>query len=235
MTTQKNFKRRVRARMTKTGESYTAARRQLIASGNQPDPGTPTFEPMVADDKMIAATGHGHDEWFARLDAWGGTAHTHTEIARWLSEEQGVPGWWGQSITVSYERARGMRAPGQRADGFVATASKTVDVPVADLFDAVEDVDMRKRWLPDAELSRRTATKPRSARYDWEDGSTRVVVTFDAKAPAKATVYVSHERLPDADTAEAMKAYWRSALVDLKAQLESGPPEPHRMAEQRSS
>ncbi len=31
MTQQKTFKRRVRARMAKTGESYTAARRQLLA------------------------------------------------------------------------------------------------------------------------------------------------------------------------------------------------------------
>lgn len=30
MTTQKSFKRRVRDRMAKTGESYTAARRQLL-------------------------------------------------------------------------------------------------------------------------------------------------------------------------------------------------------------
>ena len=32
MTTQKTFKRRVRDRMAKTGESYTAARRQLVAA-----------------------------------------------------------------------------------------------------------------------------------------------------------------------------------------------------------
>ena len=31
MTTQQSFKRRVRARMDKTGESYTAARAQLAA------------------------------------------------------------------------------------------------------------------------------------------------------------------------------------------------------------
>lgn len=221
MTTQKTFKRRVRARMDKTGESYTAARRQLIGNGEQPDAGTPTFEPMVADERMVEATGHGHEEWFARLDAWDGTGHTHTEIARWLVEEQGVPGWWAQSITVSYERARGIRAPGQRADGgFVATASKTVNVAVGDLFEAVDDLAVRKQWLPDAELSLRTATKPKSARYDWEDGSTRVVMAWDAKGPTKATVHVSHERLPDADTADAMKAYWRAALADLKALLE---------------
>ncbi len=37
MTRQSTFKRMVRARMEKTGESYTAARRQLIAAGETPD------------------------------------------------------------------------------------------------------------------------------------------------------------------------------------------------------
>jgi uncharacterized protein YndB with AHSA1/START domain len=154
-----------------------------------------------------------------RLDTWGGVAHTHTEIARWLVEEHGVAGWWAQSITVSYERARGMRAVGQMKDGWRINASKTINVPVDDLFDAFHDLDARQRWLPDADLSTRTATKPKSARYDWEDGSTRVVVAYDAKDQKKSTIYISHERLPDADTAEAMKAYWRAALADLKALL----------------
>jgi hypothetical protein len=170
---------------------------------------------------MVEATGRTHEEWFAALDAWGGTGRTHTEIARHVIEELGVPGWWGQSITVSYERARGMRAVGQMKDGWTISASKTVAVPVDALFDAVHDVEARSRWLPDAELSTRTATRPKSARYDWEDGSTRVVVSFDAKGPHKATVFVSHERLPDADTADAMKAYWRSALVALKTAVEA--------------
>jgi hypothetical protein len=220
MTTQKTFKRRVRARMAKTGESYTAARRQLIADGDQPDPGTPTYETVVSDDKMREATGRSHEEWFTILDEWGGTSHNHTEIARHVIDELGVPGWWGQSITVSYERARGLRAVGQMKDGWTVSASKTVSVAVDALFDAVVEERLRKEWLLDADLTRRTATKPRSARYDWEDGSTRVNISFESKGPAKATVFVSHERLPDADTAEAMKAYWRSALVDLKARLE---------------
>jgi uncharacterized protein YndB with AHSA1/START domain len=131
-----------------------------------------------------------------------------------------VQGWWAQSITVSYERARGMRAVGQRKDGFAVTATKTVNVPIADLFEAFDDVDERKQWLPDAELSPRTVTERKSARYDWEDGSTRVVVAWEAKDEKKSTIYISHERLPDADTAEAMKAYWRAALVDLKGRLE---------------
>ena len=58
---------------------------------------------------MRNATGKGHGEWFGLLDAWGATDHSHTEIARWLNAEHGVPGWWSQNITVNYERARGMR------------------------------------------------------------------------------------------------------------------------------
>jgi hypothetical protein len=224
MTTQKTFKRRVRDRMAKTGESYTAARRQLIANGHRPDPGTPTVETVVSDERMVEATGRSHAEWFALLDDWGGTDHDHTQIARYVVEDLGVAGWWGQSITVSYERARGMRAVGQMKDGWTINASKTIGVAVGALFDAFDERDARERWLPDAELSTRTATRPRSARFDWEDGSTRVIVSFEAKGPEKATVYVSHERLPDADTAEAMKTYWRAALVDLKAHLEAGEP-----------
>ena len=217
MTTQKTFKRRVRARMAKTGESYTAARRQLIAAGDHPEPGTPTYETVVSDDRMLEATGKRHDDWFALLDAWGAKERTHTEIARHVNGELGVDGWWAQSITVGYERARGMRAVGQMKDGWTINASKTVNIPVDELFDAVQDDALRQGWLPDAELRERTATRPRSIRYDWEDGSTRVNVSFESKGEEKATVFVAHERLPDADTADEMKAYWRAALVELKA------------------
>ena len=223
MTTQKTFKRRVRARMTKTGESYTAARRQLIANGDQPDPGTPTFETVVADERMIEATGQQPRRVVRSiLDAWGGP-EPHPHRHRPLRSSRSTPCRAGgrRRITVSYQRARGLRAVGQIKDGWTVNASKTIDVPVDELFDALEDLDVRKQWLPDAELAPRTVTRPKSARYDWEDGSTRVVVAWEAKDEKKSTIYISHERLPDADTAEAMKGYWRAALVDLKAMMES--------------
>ena len=222
MTTQKTFKRRVRDRMAKTGESYTAARRQLIVAGDTPDPGTPTFETVNTDERLVEHTGQTHAEWFALLDTWGARDKTHTEIANHLIEDLGVPGWWGQSITVSYERMIGRRAVGQTVNGWTVNASKTIGVGVDDLFDAVVEDRIRKEWLPDADLGLRTATKPKSARYDWEDGSTRVNIAFEAKGPAKATVFVSHERLPDADTLDAMREHWRAALADLKALLEPG-------------
>jgi uncharacterized protein YndB with AHSA1/START domain len=153
----------------------------------------------------------------------------HREIARWLREEQGVDGWGAQSIAVSYERARGMRAVGQNAQGFTASASKTVAVPVERLYEAFADASLRERWLPDAELRERTALPHRSLRYDWADGTTRVIVGFEAKGEAKSTASLVHERLPDGEEAERMKAFWRSRVATLKEVLEreaASAPEP---------
>ena len=222
MTRQKTFKRRVRDRMAKTGESYTAARRMLIAAGERPDTDPPRFEPPVADEKVVEATGRGWQAWFEALDGWGAASRSHTEMARWLREAHGVPSWYSQSITVGYERARGLRAPGEHADGFAVSASRTIAVPVERLFEAFEDEALRERWLPAAQLRLRTATAPRTARYDWEDGSSRVNVGFVGVGEAKSRVALSHERLPDADTADEMKAWWRARLTALKSQLEGG-------------
>jgi len=222
MTRQRTFKRRVRQRMAKTGESYTAARRMLIAQGDRPDTAVGQFEPPVADEKVASATGRGWQAWFEALDDWGAASRSHTEIARWLREEQGVENWYSQSIAVGYERARGLRAPGERPDGFAVGASKTIAVPVERLFAAFADEALRARWLPGAELRLRTATSPRTARYDWEDGSTRVNVGFVDAGEAKSRVGLSHERLPDADAADEMKAWWRARLTALKSQLEGG-------------
>jgi hypothetical protein len=70
-------------------------------------------------------------------------------------------------------------------------------------------------------MSGRSAQPTRVARFDWEGGPTRVMVTFDAKGPGKATAYVTHERLPNPDAGEAAKAAWKDRLAALKAYLES--------------
>lgn len=220
MTTQKTFKRRVRARMAKTGESYTAARRVLIAQGERPEAGTATFVPPWPDETVRRATGHGWDHWFGLLDAWGGANRSHTEIASWLSVEHGDASWWRQAITVGYEQARGIRAPGQHADGWAVSATKTVAVPVERLFQAFEDESVRDRWLPGAQMRLRRATAPRTASYDWEDGSTRLAIGFTEVGEGRSRVAISHERLPDADTANEMKLWWRDRVAALASLLE---------------
>jgi hypothetical protein len=215
MTRQKSFKRIVRARMEKTGESYTAARKSLLAAEG------PKATALTVSDAIIRSrTGRGWEEWFDLLDDWGAVERPHREIARWLASEHGIDGWSAQSVTVSYERARALRAVGERADGFSVTAQKTVAVPVDRLYQAFVDESLRKRWLPDGELRERTATKPKSARFDWGDGETRVIVGFTAKGEAKSIAALEHERLPDAEAAERMKAFWRKRVGALKEMLE---------------
>jgi pimeloyl-ACP methyl ester carboxylesterase len=217
VTRQKSFKRLVRARMEKTGESYSAARATLLAAEAPKTPDAPAL--TMSDEAIRRATGRGWEEWFDLLDEWGAEQRTHKEIARWIGDEQSIDGWWAQSVTVSYERARGMREVGERPGGFSVTAQKTVAVPVERLFDAFADEPARSRWLPGAELRERTATRPKSARFDWGDGSTRVVVGFHDKGE-KSTVALEHERLSDAGEAERMKSFWRERLDVLAGQLE---------------
>ena len=222
MTRQRSFKRLVRARMAKTGESYTAARAMLLAAEESKDAdGTPL---TTSDESIRERTGRGWEQWFDLLDEWGASERPHREIARWVARQLGIEplAWDVQAITVSYERARGGRAVGERADGFAITAQKTVAVSVERLYDAFVDESLRERWLPEAELRERTATRPRSARFDWRDGTTRVVVGFEPKGEAKGTVALEHSRLAGADEAERMKAYWRERLSALKSQLEGG-------------
>ncbi|HEX2467936.1 MAG TPA: hypothetical protein VHJ54_07005 [Solirubrobacterales bacterium] len=218
MTRQKSFKRLVRARMEKTGASYTAARASLLAADEPKVTEGPAL--TMSDESIRRRTGRGWEEWFELLDEWGAAERPHPEIALWLSEEQGIAGWDAQSVTVSYERARGLRAVGERPEGFSITASKTVAVPVERLYDAFVDGSLRTRWLPDGELRARTATKPKSARFDWGDGETRVIVGFEAKGEAKSTVALEHEWLADAEEAERMKGYWRARVTTLKEVLE---------------
>ena len=228
MTRQQSFKSRVRERMDKTGERYTAARKRLLdKSAPPPPPRPPSAAPegmraKFSEDALIEKTGRGWDAWFAILDAWGGTGRTHTAIAKWLVADQGVDGWWAQTITVGYEQARGMRAPGQLSDGsYSATGSKTVAVPVERLYQAFADDAVRALWLPDVEVRVRGGTPPRSLRADWLADSTRLVAGFDAKSETKSQVGIIHEKLPDAETAATLKAYWRERLAVLKQILET--------------
>ena len=219
MTEGRSFKRIVRARMEKTGESYTSARASLLAG---PAEAAPTAEPVmpVAEARVRERTGRGWEEWFDLLDEWGAMDRSHAEIAKHLRDDLGIAGWYAQSITVAYERARGMRALHENAGGFSITASKTVAVPIEALFDAFMDESIRSRWLADDRLAVRTATRPRNARFDWGDGETRVIVGFEAKGEVKSVVAMAHERLADAEEAERMKAMWRDAVAKLKEVVE---------------
>jgi hypothetical protein len=228
MTVQKSFKRLVRGRMTKTGESYAAARAQLLA-GVQPAPDQVGIPELACSDTRIRErTGMGWEEWFELLDSWDAEQLPHTDIARRVAELRGTPilGWDAQAVATSFERSRGMRAVGERCgpDGFVASASKTIAVHAGEIFEAVVDPGWRAGWLPDLDLVERTVTKPKSARFDVGDGRTRLLVTVTPKTPEKATIAAEQSRLAGPGELEQQRAFWRAALVVLKDDLERRAP-----------
>ena len=162
MTKQSSFKRLVRARMDKTGESYTAARAQLLTSTVKPSAKSSRPSLATTDDKIRARTGRGWEEWFDLLDAWGAQTRPHREIARWVAEQLDIAplAWNAQAIADTYERARGLRVTGQHADGFRVSVSKTFAEPVERPYAAFVDRTMRSVWLPGAELRERTGRRP---------------------------------------------------------------------------
>jgi hypothetical protein len=240
MPTNKDFKRVVRARMKKTGESYTAARAQLLRhekGARGPNDSAPSARaratlaaPPAADYAAIAgmsdasvkkATGCTWERWVRALDKADASQWTHREIAQYLRKTYKTPDWWTQMVAVGYERIKGLRVRGQQRDGsFEVSKSKVVHTPVDVLFTAFADDTQRRRWLPELEPEVvRRATKNKSLRMRWPDGSA-VDVGFSSKGDAKSQVAIGHSKLASKADAARMKAFWSErlqALADLLA------------------
>jgi hypothetical protein len=221
MPANKDFKRLVRGRMQKTGESYTTARAHLRKQ-NAPRPLEPSV--TVADYGRIAGksdailkekTGCTWERWVKALDRAKAHTWTHREIAKHVSEKYKIPSWWAQTVTVGYERIKGLRAVGQRRDGsFEASKSRTFPVSLPRLYGAFHDSRNRARWLPGVELMVRKATPEKSIRITWPD-RTSVEVGFSSRGESKSQVALQHTKLPDRAAATRMKQYWADRLNAL--------------------
>lgn len=230
MPKQKDLKRLTRSRMQKTGEPYTTARAQLLAKKERaktktpdaPAPGAKSDFAALAgmsDQAVEAKTGRTWEKWVQVLDAKGAADWPHREIAGYVHRTYEISGWWAQTVTVGYERIKGLREIAQRRSGsYEATKSKTLPVPIAKLYRACRDKRRREKWLPRIDLTVRKATADRSMRITWDDG-TSVELWFTAKGAGKSQVQVQHTQLASKADAEARKTFWAERLGALAAQL----------------
>lgn len=255
MTTDKDFKRVVRARMQKTGESYTAARAAVsrkAAPARRPAARPPISAPRasrtagtatpagaaapdgpvpvdfarragMSDEAVAARTGCTWEKWVWVLDRAKAHTWSHTEIARFVRETYRLSGWWAQTVTVGYERIRGLRDTGQRREGphagrYSVSRSRTYPVPVDVLFAAMHDPRRRARWTGATGITVRTTTPNRSIRLRWND-HTPVHFWFTAKGPSRASVSVQHEGFATRAEADAARAAWGERLDALRAML----------------
>jgi uncharacterized protein YndB with AHSA1/START domain len=251
MTRQKDLKKLTRARMEKTGESYTTARAQLVAKRPTGTPSlqvlpppAPAAAPLattrkaravsstpppdyaalagMSDAVIRAKTGCGWQEWVEALDYRGASEWSHRAIAECVGGELGVPAWWSQAVTVGYERIKGLRAIGQQRSGeWEANRSRTFPVPIAELFRACSDGRARRKWLAESGVVVRKSVPERSLRLTWSDGGS-VELWFTAKGPNKSAVAIQHRRLPSQAAADERKAYWGERLDALADHLGVG-------------
>lgn len=229
MPKQKDLKRLVRARMQRTGESYTTARMHVVgarAPANRPaaPPNRPAAAPPpdaaalagMRDEAVAAKTGRTWAQWVEALDAAGAAAMDHAAIARLVHGAFGVPGWWSQTVTVGYERIRGRRLVHQTARGFAVSKTRTFAVPVATLRRAFAPA-VRSQWLGGGPARERKTTA-KVARWTEADG-THVDVQFDAKGRDRSVASLQHSRLAARADVERRRAFWSERFDALGAWL----------------
>jgi hypothetical protein len=218
MPKQKDLKRLVRARMEKTGEAYTTARLHLVKK----EPEAPVDYAKLAgmsDESVEKATGCNWEKWVFVLDHAEGTEMSHRELAQYIHDKYGTPGWWTQMVAVGYERIRGLRAQGQRRSGeWEVSKSKTVAAPVKKLYAAFKTARGRAKWLDGAKLTVRTTKPEKSMRVRWEDG-TPVDIYFLPRGETKSQVAIQHRKLTSKADADRMRAFWAERLNALAAMM----------------
>lgn len=221
MPKQKDLKRLVRTRMKKTGQSYTTSLAHISQQpAKAPKLSITELETRagIKNTTILAKSGKSWAAWVRVLDADNAMKLSHTDIARIVHEKHGVGEWWSQSVTVGYERIRGLREKGQRRSGrFDASKSKTLPVPAKVAFDAFVDGRTRRKWLGGVEVTIRKATSPKSVRIGMPDGSI-VAVWITAKGE-KCAVGVQADNLPTREEANTRKAFWTEKLAALEELL----------------
>jgi hypothetical protein len=219
--TNKDLKRLVRTRMQKTGEAYTTARARLLDKKKAPPQPKPDYAKLAGqtDEVMLNRTGRSWQQWVEVLDAEQAHKLPHREIARLVSDKYKVADWWTQTVTVGYERIKGLREIGQRRDGlYEANKSKTFNVDVETLFDLCADAKLRKKWLTDEDVTMRSSKRPNAVRLVFPD-DTVALLGLMSKGEQKSSLAIQHTKLADRAAIERAKAEWANRLNALAAFL----------------
>ncbi len=243
MTKANKLKQRVRQRAAKTGESYSTARRQVLAESDSArskrtasaaeTARTSAAKGAVSEAKCLEKTGHGFDYWFGVLDRFGAPAKGHTLAAKHLLNDHEVSAWYAQSITVAYERARGLRKINQLGDGgFAVSVSRTLPVARGQASDALAHKTKRQKWADDIEPSvaktlddaltqKRLIRDDAVSRIRYRTDEGAIEIRISDKDGGRSSITVAVSRLGDAKKVEVHRKHWRQALDAFKQHLTS--------------
>jgi hypothetical protein len=175
----------------------------------------------MADATVKAKTGKDWASWFSTLDRAGAAKLDHKSIAKLLHEKHDVPGWWSQTVTVEYERARGLRQAHQTADGFTVSASKTLNANLAAAYAATAIAANRKAWFPAGTFKISSQTQDKYINGAWNDAA-RINIGFYSKGENKAQIAVQISKLTSEADVERERTEWKAALAKLQLLLARG-------------
>jgi uncharacterized protein YndB with AHSA1/START domain len=191
----------------------------------------------ISDQAVSEATGWGWDEWFAFLDERGAKGLEHKDVVRLLRDEGKVSkAWWGQTITVEYERARGLREMGEAADaGFEIGIRRTYDTAPRHAWNVLTKPGGIRMWLgvedplklekgtpyratDGATGEIRTVTPGSRIRLTWRPVGGDKVSTIQLSvlpSGSKTVIAFHHENLSSFKEREKMRRHWNVVLGKL--------------------
>jgi len=217
-TTKKTASARRPARSTPDAKRATAAPAPAPRPAAAGRGANAALRDGIGDAAVRARTGRTWAQWFAVLERAGAADLPHKEIAKLLQERYGVAPWWGQMVTVAYERARGRRALHESGDGYQAGISRTLPVGPERACAAWSTARERARWLGRGRLTVRTVQPGRSLRLTLADGGVLEVQLYGT--PGGGTrCSLQQRRLPDEAAVRRFKDEWGAALERLRAAL----------------
>lgn len=170
------------------------------------------------------ATKRSWAEWVELLEKRGAATLGHAEIARitreFMPDDLKNPDWWAQGTAIAYEQHAGLRVPGQSSTGtFRVGASRTLPLDRDAAIDTwVAGPGRLAEHLGHEVSGARTSRTEKRSFYRFNlagAGRVEVSATPNAKDPAKVSLAVSHEGLPDAGAIEAWRAHWKAQLAEL--------------------
>ena len=200
-------------------------------------------EGAIGDEAVGNRTGKNWNQWFSILDKWGAMEKGHKAMAEYLHTKHAVSPWWSQTVTIRYERERGLRVVGQKGKNFEVSVQRTIGTTVKKAFEAWTEPKILNKWFTtkakvDLKVGGKYSNSDKDKgeckvivpgkrlRFTWENEEhcpdTVVEVTFTPQKGGKVAVRVTHFLLKNTRQRDEMKSGWSWALDSLKTHIETG-------------
>lgn len=175
----------------------------------------------IGDESVQDKTGKIWQEWFDLLDSQNCRKKSHKEIVATIKNlDQSVSAWWQQQITAYYEQAVGLRKLHEKESGFDISVTRTMNIPIEDLYSYFSSASKRNGWLKDEKFTIRKETENKSMRVTWEKDNSSLSINFYAKNESKSQVSLQHQKLKSQKEATEVGQFWAEKLALLKTKTQ---------------